>query len=278
MGAIKVDSHQHFWKYNPAKHTWITEELSVLKSDFYPGDLKPHLDENGFDLCVAVQAEQSEEESEFLLNLAGENDFIGAVVGWIDLCALNCAERAQYFASFDKFKGVRHIVQDEPDDNFLLRKDFLNGITAVFEAGLTYDILVFPRQLPAALKFVSIFENEPLVIDHLAKPNIKDGLFDPWAGFMSKISRYENVSCKLSGMVTEASWNSWKEDDFAKYLDLLMEKFGPSRLMIGSDWPVCLLAAEYGKVVEIVRKYISGLSPSEQELIMGVNAIKFYNI
>lgn len=275
---MNIDAHQHFWNYDPAKHTWITDELAPLKSDFLPDDLAPILHENNFDGCVAVQAEQSEGESEFLLSLAEEHDIVKGVVGWVDLRAGNSGERLDFFKENSRFKGVRHIVQDEPDNEFLLRKDFQHGIKALGDRSLTYDILVFPKQLPAALEFVKIFDNQKMVIDHLAKPDIKTGNLEDWEGYIREIGRNEHVYCKLSGMVTEASWTDWKKGDFEKYFDIIMEVYGSSRLMIGSDWPVCLLAAEYSQAISLVTDYIENLSETEKQNIMGQTAVEFYNL
>lgn len=275
---MKIDSHQHFWKYNPEKHTWITEDLAVLKRDFLPEQLKPILKDAGFDGCVAVQAEQSEGETNFLLELAEQNSFIKGVVGWLDLRNANINERLEHYTIFDRLKGIRHIVQDEPDNEFLLRADFQRGIKALDSFNLTYDILVYTKQLPAVVKFVAKFENQPLVLDHLAKPKIGEGIIDDWKPFIEKIAKHENVFCKLSGMVTEASWNNWQQDDFKKYLDIVFESFGTKRLMVGSDWPVCLLSSSYNDTIGIIVDYIDKLSESEKSDIMGLNAIEFYNL
>jgi L-fuconolactonase len=270
----KLDSHQHFWKFDPIRDQWINDEMEVIRRDFLPSDLKPILDANGIDGCIAVQADQSEHETEFLLNLAAENDFIKGVVGWTDLCAENIDERLDYYSQFPLLKGFRHILQAEPVD-FILKPEFKRGLNALKSYGYTYDILVFPEHLPNILKLIS---DQAFVIDHLAKPDIKNGVFSPWGKNLKDIASFQNVCCKLSGMVTEANLKNWKKEDIYPYMDKVLELFGPERLMFGSDWPVCKLAAEYSMVCELVDEYISKLTHSEQELIWGKNALTFYKL
>ena len=273
-----IDAHQHFWHFDPVRDAWITEEMQVIRKDFLPADLEPVLKANGVQGCVAVQADQSEAETEFLLQLARGNSFIKGVVGWVDLRADNIKSRLEHFSQFPALKGFRHIVQGEPDKNFLLRDDFCKGIAALAEYGLTYDILVYPHQLPAVGEFVKKFKDHPLVIDHLAKPDFETGELKGWEQHMRGIARYKNVYCKLSGMVTEADMQNWKQEDFVPFLEVVLEAFGPDRLMFGSDWPVCLLAAEYEEVLGIVQNFISRLSATEQQQIMGGNAVEFYKL
>jgi L-fuconolactonase len=273
---LTLDSHQHFWKYNPASHSWITDEMSVLRRDFLPPELEGEMARTGFDGCIAVQAAQTEAENDFLLGLADSYDFIKGVVGWVDLRSKNVGARLEHYARHPKFVGVRHIVQSEPDPNFLLQKDFLRGINILQDFNLTYDILVFPKHLNATYQFVKIFPNQPFVIDHLAKPYIKQGRIKQWEKDIRRTARCENVWCKLSGMVTEADWKTWKPNDLTPYLDIALEAFGPSRLMIGSDWPVCKLAAEYHDVMKVVIQYIRTLTPNEQTRILGLTAWEFY--
>jgi L-fuconolactonase len=275
---MRLDSHQHFWKYNPIRDSWINDDMSVIKRDFYPQDLKPLLIENKMDGCIAVQADQSEEETLFLLEQAEKDSIVKGVVGWVDLKSPLVEERLQYFSLFKKIKGFRHIVQGEADDKFLLRNDFCNGIEALGKFKFTYDILVYPRQLEAVLKFVSLFPNQPFVIDHLAKPFIKDGRMDNWKKEISALATFENVYCKVSGMVTEANWKTWKESDFKPYLDLVFESFGTKRLMYGSDWPVCLVAASYKKQLSIVENYLVSFSETERNDVMVNNAQRFYSL
>jgi L-fuconolactonase len=271
-----IDAHQHFWRYHPTLHAWIDNSMKILRRDFMPGNLLLEFAENQVDGSIAVQAEQSEGETIFLLKLAELYDFIKAVVGWVDLRADNIEERLAYFSQFDKLAGIRHIVQAEPDPNFILGRNFCRGVAALERFGFTYDILVYPHQLPAVLEFVQLFPNQKFVIDHLAKPYIKDRKFNDWAKLMREIAKQENVYCKVSGLVTEADWRHWEYEDFIPYLNLVSEAFGVDRLMFGSDWPVCLLAASYEEVMLIPVRYFGQFSPAEKAKVMGGNAAEFY--
>lgn len=273
-----IDAHQHFWQYDPKRHEWIDESMQEIQRDFLPYDLQKIFEIEGIDGCVAVQVDQTEAETEYLLELAKLYDFIKGVVGWIDLRAENIQERLDHFSQFKKLSGFRHIVQGESDVNFLLRKDFNRGIEELLPYNFTYDILVFPHQLGAVLEFVRNHPHQPFVIDHLAKPYMKDGFYDGWALLMRAIARNENVYCKISGMVTEADWDNWNYKDLEPYLDLVLEVFGPDRLMYGSDWPVCLLAANYPMVKGIIEQFLTKLSPDEQAKIWGLNTKRFYNL
>jgi L-fuconolactonase len=273
-----IDAHQHFWKYNAVRHSWITEEMSVLKRDFLPENLAEEREANGIDSTVAVQADQSEDETLFLLELAERTPSIAGVVGWIDLRSPQAAKRLKFFSKFDKLRGFRHVAQDEPDDHFLVREDFLRGMASLNKFGFTYDILIYPRQLPAALDLVARFPEQSFVIDHLAKPEIKARNRSGWAARMQKMAAHPNVYCKLSGMVTEADWHNWKKEDFRPYLDVVFGAFGPKRLMFGSDWPVCLLAANYQQVVEIVEDYLQDCAADVKARIFGGNATEFYQL
>lgn len=272
-----IDSHQHFWKYDPVRDSWIDESMKELRRDFLPKDLAPLLKNNGIDGCVAVQADQSENETEFLLNLAQNNTFINGVVGWVDLRADNIEERLEHYSSNNLFKGIRHIVQAESDD-FMLGKKFQNGISLLKQFDLTYDILVFPSQLSAAIQLVNKFPDQKFIIDHMAKPTIKNGKMVDWKKGIELLARSQNVNCKVSGMVTEADWKKWRKEDFTKYLDVIFDTFGVDRILYGSDWPVCLLAAEYELQLEIIGEYITKYSAEDKENIMGGNAINFYNL
>lgn len=271
------DTHVHFWQFEPVRDAWIDDSMQVLRRDFLPIDLKGELRANGITGCVAVQADQSETETHFLLQLAESNDFIKKVVGWVNLRAPDVPARLEYFSQFEKLAGFRHIVQGEQDVNFLLRKEFCRGIAALEQHGYTYDILVFPHQLGAVLEFVRRFPNQKFVIDHLAKPYIKDGFFDGWATLMQEIAKHENVYCKISGMVTEADWQAWKYEDFVPYLDLAAEAFGTSRLIFGSDWPVCLLGGSYGGIMQMVGQYLKNFSEVERKAVLEGNGHHFYN-
>ena len=272
---MRIDAHQHFW--TPSTQTWLDESMSVLKRDFWPEHLEPLLREQGFDGCIAVQTLASVDETRLYLKLAGEHDFITGVVGWVDLCSSDARADIVRLSSDPKLVGIRHIAQSEPDD-FLVRPDFQRGIAALGEIGLVYDILIYARQLPAALQLVRAFPRQRFVVDHIAKPEIKAGIKQPWEERMREMARHPNVACKLSGMVTEADWNRWKPSDIAFYLDTVLDCFGPSRLMIGSDWPVCLLAGSYERVVGMLFDYISRLSTGEQDAILGMTAQAVYRV
>jgi L-fuconolactonase len=275
---MRLDAHQHFWKYNPADYGWINEKMTPLRRDFLPQDLEPLLAAEGLDGSIAVQARQSLEETRWLLELAAHNEIVKGVVGWVDLRSPDLAAQRHQFADNPKLVGVRHIVQDEPDDDFMLRPEFRLGIARLREYDLAYDILVFPRQLPAAIKLVREFPDQRFVLDHIAKPPIALGQITPWNHDIQELAKADNVCCKLSGMVTEARWQDWKPEDFRPYLDVVMNAFGPARLMIGSDWPVCTASAAYGRTLRIVRDYISQLTTSEQDLILGGTCARFYAI
>ncbi|MGA9637823.1 amidohydrolase family protein [Flavobacterium sp.] len=273
-----IDSHQHFWQYESQKHEWIDDEMATIRRDFMPQDLAIVYQENRIDGCIAVQADQTLAETDFLLELAAENDFIKGIVGWVDLRASNIEEVLALYSQYPKLKGFRHVVQGEPDHNFLLRSNFLRGIAALEKYNFTYDILIFPHQLGAALELVKQFPNQKFVIDHIAKPYIKDGFYDGWASLMLEIGKQKNVYCKLSGMTTEADYKTWTPEQIHPYMKLALEAFGADRVLFGSDWPVCLVAGNYAQTKELVTQFIAQLSPKEQKKIMGQNAINFYNI
>ncbi len=273
---MRIDAHQHFWRYNPARDGWITDEMAVLKKDFMPAHLVPELVANNMQGCIAVQADQSETETQFLLDLAERHEMIQGVVGWVDLCADNVAERLEPFSRYPKLCGFRHIVQAESDDRFMLRPAFLRGIESLEQFGFTYDILIYARQLPAALELVSRFPTQLFVIDHLAKPSIKENLLRPWADDLCAIAQYPNVCCKVSGLATEAEWHHWTLDNFKPYLDTVFKAFGVDRLMFGSDWPVCLLGASYRQVVQLVAEYMRDWPQTDIEKVFGLNAAHFY--
>lgn len=275
---MRIDSHQHFWIYNKAQHNWIDDAMSVIRRDFLPEDLQPIYASEGIDGCVAVQADQTLQETDFLLQLAEKHKFIKGVVGWIDLRADDLETQLSKYEGKDKLKGFRHVVQGEPDHNFLLRPAFLNGISIIEKCNYTYDILVFPHQLGAVLEFVKRFPNQKFVIDHLAKPYIKNGFFDGWATLIREIGKHENVFCKLSGMVTEADYNTWTAEQIHPYMDVALEAFGAERVLYGSDWPVCLVAGNYSEIKNLATNYIAKLTPVEQAKIMGENAVQFYNL
>jgi L-fuconolactonase len=275
---MRIDSHQHFWHYSPTEHTWMSDPMSAIRRDFLPQDLQPLLAGIGFDGCIAVQARQSLEETRWLLELADRFSFIKGVVGWVDLCSTELTSQLEQFASHPKLVGVRHVVQDEPDDEFMLRPEFRRGIAQLRRFGLAYDLLLFPRHIPIAVHLVEEFPEQPFVLDHIAKPFIAQGLVSPWREDLQQLAKLPNVFCKLSGMVTEAKWQQPQPEDFRPYLDTVFEAFGASRLMIGSDWPVCILSSEYAPTMQLVIEYVQQFSEETQTAILGGNCARFYGI
>lgn len=273
----RIDTHQHFWKFDPIRDSWIDDSMHKIQKDFLPENLLPLLIENGFSACVAVEAHQSEEQTNFLLDLSQKHDFIKGVVGWVDLRDKNVANRLGHFSNYEKLKGFRHVVQAEKD-NFMFGKDFRNGIAELKQFNFTYDILIFHRQLPAAIDLVNTFQDQAFVIDHIAKPDIKSGNIATWKKDIIEISKAENVMCKISGLVTEADWNTWNKADLRPYLDVIFENFSADKLMFGSDWPVCNLAADYAKIVKTLEEYISPFSAQDQHQIWFENAKSFYKL
>lgn len=275
---MRLDSHQHFWSYSAAEYPWMGEGMERLRRDHLPSDLKPLLAAAGFDGCIAVQARQSLAETEWLLSLARQHPFIRGVVGWVDLRSPSVGEQLRRIAADPKLVGVRHVVQDEPDDGFLLGRDFQRGIALLREYQLAYDLLVFPRQLPAAIRFAEAFPNQPFVLDHLAKPAVREGRMSPWREHLLQLARCQNVVCKVSGLVTEAAWGRWNVSDFTPYLEVAFEAFGPDRLMIGSDWPVCTVSAEYGDAMRVVTQYLERFPAEVRDKVLGANGARFYGI
>jgi len=275
---MRIDAHQHFWMYNEREYGWIDDSMSTLRRDFLPADLKPELECNGFEGCVAVQARQTLEETRWLLELAERAPFILGVVGWVDLRSPRLRFELRSLAGQSKLVGVRHIVQSEPDERFLLQPDFLRGIAMLEEFDLAYDILIYPRHLPVAAEFVARFPRQRFVLDHLAKPPIKSGGLDSWARGIRELAAFENVFCKVSGLVTEADWQAWKPENMRPYLEMAFECFGPSRLMVGSDWPVCTVAAPYSRVMDIVKDYLGTYAAEERDAVLGGNAAKCWRL
>lgn len=255
----------------------MSEEMAALKRDFLPDDLWPLMQVVDFDSCIAVQARQTLDETRWLLKLAGNHDFILGVVGWVDLCSSDLLLQLEGFASDPKLVGVRHIVQNEADDEFMLRPDFLRGISMLKQADLTYDLLIYPRHLRAAKRLVEKFPEQKFVLDHMAKPGIAEGLLSPWREDLAELAGSPNVFCKLSGMVTEARWKQWKPEEFCCYLDTVIDAFTPERVMIGSDWPVCTLSADYGATLQLVIDYVQQFPISIQSAILGETCARFYS-
>jgi L-fuconolactonase len=275
---MHVDAHQHFWRYSPAEYEWIDDSMAMLRRDFLPHDLKPELESNNFHGSVAVQARQTLEETRWLLELAERSPWILGVVGWVDLRAPDIRSQLKALARNSRLVGVRHIVQSEPDDRFLLQPSFLRGISALEEFNLAYDILIYAKHLPVAAEFVERFPRQRFVLDHLAKPPIKTGNIDSWAQGISRLATFPNVFCKLSGLVTEADWQHWEARQIIPFLDVALESFGPDRLMIGSDWPVCLVAASYSKAVDVIKRYLLEKKPDYQDRVFGANAQRFWRL
>ncbi len=273
-----IDSHQHFWIYNPVRDAWIDDTMKILQRDFLPEHLSPILNELSINGTISVQADQSEDETEFLLDLAQKNKFILGVVGWIDLKAKNVEERLEYFSSYKKLKGFRHIVQAEPDANFLFDEKFQNGISLLNKYNFTYDILIFPHQLPSAIKFVKNNSDQKFILDHIAKPYIRRNEIKPWARDIIELAKSPNIFCKLSGIITEADHKNWKAEDIFPYLDIITEAFGIDRLLFGSDWPVCLLGGSYKHTLDLIKEYFKNESEETREKIFSKNAISFYGI
>ncbi len=274
---MRIDSHQHFWEFDPIRDSWINNSMTKIRKDFLPEDLISILANNKIDGCIAVQADQSTQETKFLLDHAAKNSFIKGVVGWVDLCDGNVKHTLEYHTKNPLFKGVRHIVQSEPK-GFMLKESFQNGISKLKDFNLTYDILIYPKQLKEAIELVKKNPDQDFVLDHIAKPLIKNKEIADWSKGILEISSFKNVYCKLSGLVTEADWKNWSKSDFKDYLELVLNAFGIDRLMFGSDWPVCLLAANYSQVLNIIENFIEPLSDEEKRKIMGGNACKFYRI
>lgn len=272
---MRLDAHQHFWSYDAAQYPWIPPG-SPLHRSWLPDDLAALQRPLGFDGSIAVQARQVVEESDWLLGLADRHAHVQGVVGWVDLRSDRVEADLERLARHPKFVGVRHVVQEEPDDDFMLGKDFQRGISKLAAFGLTYDILIYPKQLPAAILLAERFPEQPFVLDHIAKPFIKAGTLEPWSVQLRQLARAPNVHCKVSGMLTEADHQAWRPEQFRPYLDIVFEAFGPARLMYGSDWPVCLFAGSYEQAYRLVDDYARGLSDAERVGLFGGNAAAFY--
>jgi L-fuconolactonase len=275
---MRIDAHQHFWRYNKSEYSWISDRMEILKRDFLPDSYMKELEGIGFDGSIAVQARQSHDETFWLLELAGKYDFIKGVVGWIDLCSEKANEHLGFLTKNNLLKGVRHVLQDEPDEGFMLSGPFLRGIGLLKKYNLVYEILIIPNQLSYANQLVSRFPEQQFVLDHIAKPLIKDRILYPWKEEIKKLAEHPNVSCKLSGMVTESEWKGWIMDDFKPYLDIVFNAFGTSRLMIGSDWPVCTVSSDYKTTMKIILDYIQPFKQTEKDMILGNNAVQVYNL
>lgn len=276
--ALRIDAHQHFWIFDPVRDSWIDDSMKKIQRDFLPKDLRPVLEANGLDGCVVVQSDQSEVENLFQLTNAIQNDFVKGVVGWVDLQAKNIEDKLEHYRYYEKLKGFRHVLQGEKDRALMLKKKFMNGIGLLRKYNYTYDILIFPDQLKFARKLAAAYPDQRFVVDHIAKPYIKDSKVDGWKQDIQALAQLPNVYCKISGMITEADWTKWKPQDFTPYLDTVVEAFGAKRIMYGSDWPVCLVAGSYKKMKGIVDAYFTSFSENEKAAFYGGNAVRFYNL
>ncbi|MEH7380492.1 amidohydrolase family protein [Bacillus sp. JJ1533] len=276
---MRIDAHQHFMKYNPAEYPWVSDENHMLKSVFMPDDLYPIMKNANMDGTIAVQARQSIEETEWLLDLADQYDWIKGVVGWLDICSPDFENQLQKYINLPKLKGIRHVIHDEPDDSFMLSDRFLRGMDILQNYDLTYDLLIFERHLPQTIQLVKQFPNQKFVIDHIGKPlmNTKEpSAF--WKEHIEELAGFNNVYCKISGLVTEPKYENWRAEDFTPYLDILFTLFRPNRLMIGSDWPVCTVRSDYQSVMSIVTNYISSFTAEEKEYVLGRSCAEFYGL
>jgi len=275
---MHIDAHQHFWTYSREEYSWIDDSMDVIRRNFLPEHLEPELQRNDLGGSVAVQARQTLEETRWLLELAAQSPKILGVVGWVDLCSADVRSQLAEFAKNPKLVGVRHVVQSEPDDRFLLRENFLRGISLLEKFDLAYDILIYTKHLKVAAEFVERFPRQRFALNHLAKPPIKSREIKAWADGIRRLAEFPNVMCKLSGMVTEADWQRWKPEHMTPYLDIAFECFGSSRLMIGSDWPVCLVASSYTRTMDIVKNYLQHHSADARDAVLGGNARHFWRL
>jgi L-fuconolactonase len=275
---MRVDAHQHFWRYDGAEYEWIDDSMAGLRRDFLPDDLEVEMTRAGVEAAITVQVRQTLDETRWLLGLADTHRFIAGVIGWVDLQSGQVEAQLSSVAGHPKLLGIRHIVQSEEDDRFLLRPSFCRGVAALQQFELTYDILIYPRHLPTAVEFVGRFPEQPFVLDHLAKPEIRSRAIDTWARELEKLAAAPNVWCKASGLVTEADWHRWQPEDIYPYLDVAFECFGAERLIAGSDWPVCTVAADYSRTMAVMERYLERRPASEREAVLGGNARRLWAI
>jgi len=275
---MKIDSHQHFWQYNPVKHSWINDDMKVIRKSFGPEELSKEIKPLGIEGTVAVQADETEKETSYLLGLADKNEFIKAVVGWIDLRAGNAIERMQYWKQYEKIKGFRSIMQGQQDPAYLTNADFIENIKKLSQYKYTYDLLVYHNQFPSLIKFVDKLPDNKMIIDHLGKPDIKNKNIKDWKSNLKILAQHPGIYCKMSGMITEADYQRWTYDDLKPYLEAAGEYFGADRICFGTDWPVCLVAGAYAQVYEVMDKFSQQLNKEEKEKLMGLNTMRFYGI
>jgi L-fuconolactonase len=275
---MRLDGHQHFWIYNADDYVWMNDQMNVLRRDYLPDQLRANLQVIGFDGSIAVQARQMVAETAWLLELADRHSFIRGVVGWVDFESKELDQQLQQYGAHPLFKGVRELVHDMPDVNYASSDLHVRAIEKLARFNLTYDLLLKPPHIRPAIELVRRFPNQPFVVDHIAKPDIAAGMRSPWQQDIESLARFDNVCCKLSGMVTEARWKHWHPEDFRPYLDTMLEAFAPSRLMIGSDWPVCALSGNYEEVMGVVIDYIGSLAADERDAILGGTCARFYGV
>jgi L-fuconolactonase len=273
-----IDSHHHFWKYNPTEYGWIDDSKSVIRRDFLAGDLRDAIGAAGVDGVISVQARQSLEETHWLLGIANQNSFVRGVVGWAPLISDRVKHDLEAVAANPKLRGVRHVLHDESDEQYMAREDFNRGVSLLKEFKLAYDLLIFERQLLTAGRFADRHPDQIFVLDHLGKPRIKAGEREPWAKNIRELGRRPNVYCKISGMVTEADWQTWTQQQLREYFDIAYSAFGPERVIAGSDWPVCLMACGYKRWWDILRQWMKEMTPEQNERFFSLNAIKAYGL
>jgi L-fuconolactonase len=273
-----IDAHHHLWRYTPAEFGWLDEPMQALRRDFLPKDLIEAMVSADIDGTIAVQARQTLEETHWLLDLADDCDAIRGVVGWAPIAGEEFPGCMEEFDGREKLKGLRHVIQGEKDEHYILREDFNSGIRTMAGSGLVYEILIYERHLMDTIYFVDEHPGQPFVLDHVAKPLIAGAVMQPWAERMMELGQRENVWCKLSGMVTEAKWDAWTPETLKPYLDVAVEAFGPERLMAGSDWPVCLVASGYKQWFDVLRSYFAPFSETERANIFGGTAIQVYGL
>lgn len=276
--AEQIDAHHHFWRYNPEEYGWIGEEMRELRRDYLVADLKKAMTAADVQSAITVQARQTLEETHWLLHLASECPWLRGVVAWAPIASAEFASCLERLLSSSKLKGLRHVLQDEPDDTYMLQPDFNRGISILSGAGLVYDILIYERQLPFVPQLVDRHSNQTFVLDHLAKPKIRDREISPWRERLRELANRPNIYCKVSGMATEANWRTWTVEDLRPYFEVALESFGPERLIAGSDWPVCTVATDYTRWWQTLRELVSALSSNEQSGILGGNAMRVYNL
>jgi L-fuconolactonase len=276
--AEKIDAHHHLWQYNAAEYGWLDDDIRALRRDFLPKDLTAELTAAGIDGTVAVQARQTMDETRWLLDIADQCEAIRGVVGWAPIAGEDFPGVMEEFEHRPKLKGLRHVIQSEEDENYILRADFNSGMLAMQGSGLVYDILIYERHLPQTIEFVDEYPDQTFVLDHIAKPRIGAGIMEPWAENLRELALRQNVWCKVSGLVTEADWKNWTPETLRPYLDVVVDAFGVDRLMAGSDWPVCLVASGYLQWFEVLRTYFAPFSERERDAIFGGTAIDVYQL